>query len=1024
MGLLDSNFTKIQGREKSGVLFSQLSGTWEYNKHRIDCRGYNSLLLGLTAYTNDVDVEIVGIYPDGVRTYNTIDVPILDLNGRIKEKIELTSVPVLGVRRYLVDVSKFDYIGVAKTVDNDNTLSCTFQLTQKQTDIELFDYENYFKQYTGTAVLSSQLTYTLPTKKGKNAVLYRITVDEDTAPIIAYAVTKKGKVNASKTIYSINDEKFITDNYPLSIGVHYFVIPIKTEYESIYFRGGGSVNKTIEIKDINFDFEKVKSNPRIYWASQTGLIGKNNAYKIPDGVKMVQIVITGNTDSVGGLLMPHYIEKNTDVIPDTTKLKTFEGIKIFNKTTGETITSGEIVITSGVQNIVVDSTNLGWISLQGYTLPIEDVKVEFVYDDEMPIAISKKIQSPEDYTSPVSIEAGIEIIPEKIYKNPDLQKVFENEKVYVYKNTNERILSGVFRNIAVWNSETEIALSLGGLDGEQEIISLNSVNFPGLISGATIERVILLPFSRNATNAFGGYDWRMNVIMNNGQVYHNYPARLTYADGQASPNDYKLFDESCIWELPERWTPVKTNIGIDADLIASGKYKYFPCLPDECYEFHPAINQDNGYNNGGFPAVLEKTNQDGQTVKFSRFYFPNRSGGYQSNPLGFMGGFEPHPKLSVIGTYKSNSSTTGSTRICVFLTNDGGRNWFARYEYGANAILIDSEDNEILSTGSAMMKRLMKTDSMTASAGASLFNVRSRKQYIPSELNKEIDKIKKFKYGTSVPVSSITATTTDIVVETTVPHGVGYQYIVFEKQLGAASSEWDWIVSEGHDELSAGNGVLFRAETISETSFRLKECVYNPHNNLTCRHIHSINRCQHGYAIGSGEIYPNGWIQWLEVQQADAFGRLYPWDDLKFIRLTSTDKSLQRPLGVIIKNDPSNTVYFGSDTSVTELNDAVLPEGRTDTFKKSSQGVWKGKLTDIDNQTLYECIFESQEVAYFFKEINGVMIYIGQQGHVGISTDEGNTWIQCHLNTGDVSRFGGISYNGEIVISNFIFKVK
>ena len=62
--------------------------------------------------------------------------------------------------------------------------------------------------------------------------------------------------------------------------------------------------------------------------------------------------------------------------------------------------------------------------------------------------------------------------------------------------------------------------------------------------------------------------------------------------------------------------------------------------------------------------------------------------------------------------------------------------------------------------------------------------------------------------------------------------------------------------------------------------------------------------------------------------------------------------------------------------------------------------------------------------AIFFKEIRGTMIYIGQQGHVGISSDGGKTWSECHLNTPDVSRFGGISNNGEIIVENFIFKAK
>ena len=281
-----------------------------------------------------------------------------------------------------------------------------------------------------------------------------------------------------------------------------------------------------------------------------------------------------------------------------------------------------------------------------------------------------------------------------------------------------------------------------------------------------------------------------------------------------------------------------------------------------------------------------------------------------------------------------------------------------------------------------------------------------------------------FKYYTPIAVQSITASANDIIVVTTVGHGLnGGDVVLFEKQNGT-SNEWDWIVNTGHTALSAGNGVIFKAQVIDATSFRLMECIYNPHNNLSVRHIHSINRCKDGYTIGTGEAYPEGWILYLSVRESDSFMRLYPWDDLQFVRLNSTSSSIQRPLGVIIKQDADNTVYIGVDNEYTDLGNVTMPAGRTDTFKRSSNGVWKGKLTDVDSQSAFECVFQSDEVCYFFKEVRGTMIYIGQQGHVGISSDGGNTWSECHLNTGDVSRFGGISNNGEIIVENFIFKAK
>ncbi len=607
-------------------------------------------------------------------------------------------------------------------------------------------------------------------------------------------------------------------------------------------------------------------------------------------------------------------------------------------------------------------------------------------------------------------------------ENPDIVKIFENNKVAVFKNTNVKTLVGLFRNIAVWADSTNISLSLTGIDGTQESIAFNSTNFPGLISGSTIEHVILLPWTRNATTGYAGLEWRMNVITTKGQVYHNYPSRAASSDGVAVAGDHKLFEESCVWELPERWTPVKTTSGGDADLIATGKYKYFPALPDECYEMHPPVNAVSSYGNTGFPATVTKTKEDASTEVYSRFYFTDRSRGFQGNPLGFMGGFAPDAKLSILATYKQNSAD--STRICLFMTNDGGRNWFCRFEYGANGKLYDASDVLLSGILPITLPRNMIVTGHS-SVGAGVYNIKERSAYAPTSANKEPELTKKFKYGSAIAVSSITPNAGDITVVTATAHGlVTGSVFLFEKQNGTVN-EWDWIVSTNHTAMSAGNGVLFKVLYVNSTTFILRECVYNPHNPLYARHIHCVNKCKDGFTFGAGETYPlGGWVYWIPVRESDSYARKYPWDNFEFIRLNSTLSSVQRPLGVILKHDSVNSVYVGIDNETTDIGSVSLPTGRTPTFKRSSNGVFKGALVDIDSQAAYTCIFESPEVCYFFKEIEGVMIYIGQQGHCGISTDNGNTWSQLHIHTGDVSRYGGVSDYGFICVSNFIFKGK
>jgi hypothetical protein len=597
------------------------------------------------------------------------------------------------------------------------------------------------------------------------------------------------------------------------------------------------------------------------------------------------------------------------------------------------------------------------------------------------------------------------------------EKILNSNSLDIYKDTTGS-LHACFRNVYVRYDGDTFYIYNNGLKENPSLVTFNSTSFPGLISGSRPIRIFILPFSRNATSSFPGRDWRLNVVTSKGQVYHNFPSRNTTSDGTAQANDYMLFDEGCIWELPERWAPVKTNTGSDADLIATGKYRYFPALAEAAYTLYPAVNQDNGYGNGGFPAVLEKTNQSGETVKFARFHQPVRVD-IESVSLDFMGGLVVNEKLCAIGTYRSNTANQGA-RICVFYTNDGGRNWFCRYEFGAAGQLINSSDAQLKSPVTNHIPHDLFVDS--PSAGANLFQIIKRSQYTPTADVKE--PTNKFKYSSPVPVSSITAASNKITVVTGSAHGlVSGDIILFEKQSGADSNEWDWLVNSGHNSNSAGDGLIFKVVVVNSTSFTLKQEIHNPHNNLTCRHIHSLNKSPHGITIGCGETYPNGWILLHNYFASDSFYTLLPWDTFNYIRLTSSNVAAQRPLGFLLKHD--GTYLIGMDNESTNIGNIALPTGRTgDGIRKSSTGVYKGNITNVDDLGQAECVLESNEVAYFFQEINGVILFIGQLGEMGISSDGGETWIRWKIDVNGLSRFSGAMNDRMFMVQNHLFHVK
>ena len=205
-------------------------------------------------------------------------------------------------------------------------------------------------------------------------------------------------------------------------------------------------------------------------------------------------------------------------------------------------------------------------------------------------------------------------------------------------------------------------------------VKFNAKNFPGLIEKSSISHCMALPFMRNVKKGSYVKSWRLVIVTDKGQVYHNFPARNIECDGYEVAGDIIRFEESAVWDLPGRLYP-------SMDKKCDPTERYFPGLPNNVYEFHPMLNTDSRYldlyNNGGFG---KKTTviQNGDQVEVSRFYLPLRES--QSNPFYYMGGFEPDYKINLIGTYRSNTSV--GVRICVFATHEGGRNWYCKYEFG------------------------------------------------------------------------------------------------------------------------------------------------------------------------------------------------------------------------------------------------------------------------------------------------------------------------------------------------------
>lgn len=982
MGILDSNVARTIGYNNIGNLLTNQTAIISYTSKLLDCTRFNTVILTFKSVTAASNVQVVGYYNNTIVDVNLAGVEITNHPSMgVYAKKQITDVPVAYTRVFMFDVSKLTHIAVGKTEANGGSLSVTYNLSQQLFN-DLIVKNDYFRNRVKntTAALNENTTNIDFTGISTNAVMLRITNTADLAKISFIRRLGTKALDYTNHCYNSTKKAFCSGNDLYPAGEHYLVLP-KEDAESvyIYLSNLNSGNVTIDYKFIDFDFSRL--NKKIsYWDKQTGAVGNGATIEVPFGANNCQITISGNAASNGKLVQVYGVPKTNG--------------------TGDianAVMTNVIQLTDKEQTFSFDVSKYSYIAFGSFDA-ISEITLQVVFG-----------------------EAVIE------NHNFNIEKISENEMFSISKVKGVRTNITLYKNIAVFWNANSLAISITGINGTQSVIPLDDSNFRGLIANSQIERVIILPWTRNATASTGynGQDWRMNVITNRGQIFHNFPSRAQADDGDELDGDFKRFDESVVWDLETRKHPTKTNAGADATLIATGKYRYYPALPDEAYEFHPALNNSNLYGHLGFGATTEQTQEDGTTIKFSRFYFTDRSRAYHSNTFGFMGGFEPDNKICALATYKSNTNDVGATRMCVFLTNDGGRQWYCRYEFGGKGELIDGNAQRLKLPETVYLKRNLIAVGMSANAGAGLYNVVKRRQFTPTAANKEPELTNKFSYLPGVAVQSISANSGDIIVTTIVPHGLnGGDIILFEKQSGALANQWDWIINDDHTAMSC-TGIVFKVQQIDATSFRLMEEIHNSDNNLTCRHIHSLNRGKDHLVIGCGETYPHGWIIYVPIRESDSFARKYPWDKFDFIRLTSTQQSIQRPLGVVIGQDTDNTVFIGVDNELTDLGDVALPAGRTGTFKRSSQGVFRGKMIDADDSSKFDCVFETREVAYFFKKINGFYIYIGQQGHIGVSkSGEKGSWTEAFLGESGNCHFLGTATDGTIGIDRFLIKLK
>lgn len=407
------------------------------------------------------------------------------------------------------------------------------------------------------------------------------------------------------------------------------------------------------------------------------------------------------------------------------------------------------------------------------------------------------------------------------------------------------------------------------------------------------------------------------------------------------------------WEKKDSARKIPVNNSVSAD----AHHRYDTTLPDAYYNF-------------------DEVSQDGHHIAF-------QGGINMSTILHFM----THGKsLTMWGLY----ANTGE-RIPAWATSDGGRNWVAVYDfvnYNNNTDNINTSAFTAYSSGLTLNKITCVNPTAEVKEPENKYTITELSGWT---LNK----------GTSTTITF------------SVAHGITSNVIV--AFTGNSTAEWNLLRTSELSGNTIGDNVYIAVPTNS-TTLELHPYLGSYDTQLSCRHIHSINETKSGFIIGTGESYPNGWILFLEDgnpstgTEHDAMLR-----DFNITRLNSTPNGLQRPCGLIMYEDSNDpTILFNSDHAMIG-NMAWNIEGRTNLPRVYSTGIWKGKLSDIDDIANFECICDVGEPGIWMFRYNGIILVYYQFGGMAVSVDDGKSF-RYYPYYYSYRRLTGV-YQGKIILN-------
>jgi len=573
-----------------------------------------------------------------------------------------------------------------------------------------------------------------------------------------------------------------------------------------------------------------------------------------------------------------------------------------------------------------------------------DTYIDLYQSDAQSVFIGATLTDP-DLQGIIYTKGFVDELPQGVDAAAAEDVLMEGEN---FKFVKKGTFMDAWNGLTVDRFNTGIYLSDDLNDPRQQTISAQSaVDAEG---GSSVSRARLIPYDvdkRNTTKST-----RVNIIMGNGAVYHNY----------ANGGGVDSWAKSKFWEMrgTNRKIPVKT-LGEVSPL-----HRFDPTLPDERYDRNATITE-SGHT---FIEYQEKPN------------------------FSYLGPLCRTKKMVLWGSYL----TTGE-RIGVWMSTDGGANWVLVYDFIDRFALLPNPINTELFANYAGGLSLKKVNIV-----------------YPSKSNKE--PAEPFTYA-DLDMTTITKGAETVI--TAPAHGLQNGDIIL---LTGTAQDQNWQALTCDEFTAQGfKQNVYSVTRLTDDTFQLKTYIGSYDTPLRCRHVHSINESIGGCIVATGETHPDGWFLYIQQKLKDASAVVDAFNFSKNLiyRLNSSEEGLQRACGFLMDNASDPNIIFNSDTSSTNLGYLQVDGRTTGLPSRSSSGIWRGKLSDIDDWTKFECVADIPEPAIWLYEWNGVILGYYQLGGMAISLDKGLTWQ--YFSKGS-SIFSGV-FNDRIAIGGgYVFEWK